>query len=143
MPVRRVSGSGHVQNMTELTSSPERRQAEQPQEGAGQDRSFGTQSSFPAYGARAVRDDLVATFRKPPVLWQRRHVDSRLTCVGPADPTKPVPFSMDWLAFGLGAVSIGAVPMAWVVIFLCRRNRSLAYHNTTPPTPIVTTGQRR
>jgi hypothetical protein len=50
---------------------------------------------------------------------------------------------MDWLTFGLGALSIVAVPLAWVVVFLRRRRtRALTYHDTTPPTSIVTTGQR-
>lgn len=57
---------------------------------------------------------------------------------------EPLLSSVDWLAFGLGAVSIGAVPMAWVFVFLRRRRtRAFTRHDTTPPTSIVTTGQLR
>lgn len=49
---------------------------------------------------------------------------------------------MDWLHLGLGVASIGTVPIIWSIAYLRRRRgRAFIRHDTTPPTPDVTTGQ--
>lgn len=56
----------------------------------------------------------------------------------------PLPSSMDWVTMLSGGVAAAVIPTGYVIVFLRRRRtRALTRHDTTPPSPHVTTGQRR
>ena len=64
----------------------------------------------------------------------------------PGDGRRPgaLPSNMDWVSMVAGAASFTLVPSGYAIVFVRRRRtRALTRHDTTPPTPIVTTGQRR